>query len=74
MTTKTLTYKRKATKAKDGANGFLYLDVWATGAQLLVFRDRAHVDSWAAGNGVTVKLYHPERAPDVTVTRAGRVG
>lgn len=33
----TLIYQRVAMKAKDGANGFIYLHTWGTGYQQLIF-------------------------------------
>lgn len=35
-----LIYKRKATKTRDGHNGYLYLHVWPTGYQFLIFDSR----------------------------------
>lgn len=43
----TLTFKRVATKAKDGANGFLYIHSWGTGYQELIFESKGSAESAA---------------------------
>jgi hypothetical protein len=54
----TLGFKRQARKATDGAVGLLYVHRWATGYQLLVFRDRAHAERWAANESTPTKVMH----------------
>ena len=41
-----LTYLRVATKKKDGADGYLYRQTWATGFQEIVL-SKEHVDALA---------------------------
>ena len=46
----TLIYRRKATHAKDNADGLLYLHRWPTGYQELIFRDEDAAQKWLDGN------------------------
>lgn len=41
-----LTFKREATKAKDGLDGFLYLHTWDTGYEPLIFHSHENADKF----------------------------
>jgi hypothetical protein len=42
----TLNFVRVATKAKDNADGFLYIHNWATGWQELIFHTKEEAALW----------------------------
>ena len=41
-----LTYIRKATKGKDGQDGYLYRHSWPTGFQELIFNNKGAADKF----------------------------
>jgi hypothetical protein len=41
-----LHYSRPARKSIDGCNGYLYVHVWRTGYQQLIFDSHDHAKSW----------------------------
>ena len=42
----TLNFVRVATKAKDDANGFIYIHQWETGFQELIFTSKESAEEW----------------------------
>jgi len=42
----TLNFVRVARKAKDNANGFLYIHNWPTGFQELIFKSKEKAEEW----------------------------
>lgn len=54
MKKETLVFKRVATKAKDGNNGFIYIHTCGTGYQELIF------ESHESANRMKAKLNTPE--------------
>lgn len=56
--THTLTYLRKAVKAKDGDDGLLYRHEWPTGFQELIFSSEEAAKRWLQG-------LNDERPPSV---------
>ncbi len=54
MKNETLNFQRVAIKAKDGANGFIYIHSWETGHQALIFETKESAERFKS------KLNTPE--------------
>lgn len=57
-----LTYIRRATVARDGSAGLLYLHDYGTGYQHLIFQTHEHAKTWETELNTATQI--PQRAPN----------
>lgn len=55
-----LTYIRLAKKTKDGSAGFLYMHIWKSGWEELVFKSHEQAREWAKKINIPYQKPHKE--------------